>query len=84
MKHFTINANCNYVRFPNGDVVGFSYNTPVIAIINGQTYRTAKKWSVTTSRHIGKLAYELNTGGHDNAVLCDQGFLDTLSLSELH
>jgi hypothetical protein len=29
-----------------------SYETPVAAEINGKFYRTMKKWSVTTSKHI--------------------------------
>lgn len=36
----------------NGVKVLFSYNTPVACWINGQYYKTGKKWSVTTSKHI--------------------------------
>ena len=32
----------------------FSYKTPVAACIEGVCYKTAYKWSVTTSRHINK------------------------------
>ena len=36
----------------NGAVVLFSYKTPVAANKDGQFFRTAKHWSVTTSKHI--------------------------------
>jgi hypothetical protein len=32
----------------------FSYETPVAILHDEQFYRTSKKWSVTTSKHIGK------------------------------
>ncbi len=32
----------------------FSYQTPVAAMIDGICYKTDKKWSATTSRHITK------------------------------
>ena len=32
----------------------FSYETPVAILYDEQFYRTSKKWSVTTSKHIGK------------------------------
>jgi hypothetical protein len=38
----------------NGMHVLFSYETPVAAWINGQYYKTSKKWSKTTTRHINK------------------------------
>ena len=35
--------------------VFFSYNTPVVAFIGGQGwYKTSKKWSVTTSKHVNQ------------------------------
>ena len=41
---------------PNGHSVSilFSYKTPVAGIDIDGFFRTDKKWSVTTSRHIGK------------------------------
>ena len=41
----------------NGMQVLFSYETPVAAWINGQYYKTEKKWSNTTTRHINKWAH---------------------------
>ena len=38
----------------NGMKVLFSYKTPVAAWIYGQFYKTDKKWSATTSKHINK------------------------------
>jgi hypothetical protein len=45
----------------------FSYETPVAIATNDTLYRTSKKWSVTTSKHIGKWSkindfWELNSG----------------------
>ncbi len=36
----------------NGVVIFFSYNTPVVAVVNGKAYRTMSHYSVTTSKHI--------------------------------
>ena len=47
----------------NDCTILFSYSTPVACLINGKTgdqsakcgfYRTEKRWSVTTSKHINK------------------------------
>ena len=37
-----------------GLVIFFSYNTPVVACVDGKFYRTEKKWSNTTSKHINR------------------------------
>lgn len=49
-------SNMAQVELKNGDRVLFSYNTPVAkyVAINGMYFRTSKKWSVTTSKHINK------------------------------
>ena len=55
MKLTPIAANQNEVEFTNGTQVFFSYKTPVAAYCTSRGYiRTAKYWSVTTSRHINK------------------------------
>ena len=55
MKLTPIAANQNEVEFTNGTQVFFSYKTPVAAYCPSQGYiKTAKYWSVTTSRHINK------------------------------
>ena len=55
MKLTPIAANQNEVEFTNGTQVFFSYKTPVAAYCPSKGYiRTAKFWSVTTSRHINK------------------------------
>ena len=38
----------------NGYQILFSYKTPVACLSDNGYYRTSKKWSVTTSRHINK------------------------------
>lgn len=40
----------------DGSRILFSYSTPVATLQNNQFYKTDKKWSVTTSKHIGKWA----------------------------
>ena len=55
MKLTPIAANQTVLSFTNGAEVFFSYKTPVAAYCPSQGYiRTAKFWSVTTSRHINK------------------------------
>jgi CRISPR/Cas system-associated protein Csm6 len=49
-----VGSNMTELHF-SGGVVLFSYRTPVACQLNGKGYfRTAKKWSVTTSKHINK------------------------------
>jgi len=57
----------------NNVTVFVSYNTPVAAIIDGRVYRTSKKWSVTTSKHInqwleGMIAEEKDQEFFDNLL----------------
>lgn len=50
-----IKANMTELDLGNGTRVLFSYKTPVAMLhSDGMTYRTDKKWSVTTSRHINQ------------------------------
>lgn len=47
--------NQTVVELDDGSEVFFSYKTPVAAYIPGQgMFRTNQRWSVTTSKHIGK------------------------------
>ena len=49
-------GNTNAIEVDKGDrVVLFSYSTAVAVLLRGDgRYRTAQKYSVTTSRHINK------------------------------
>jgi hypothetical protein len=53
-----IKANMTEVKLAGGLTVLFSYNTPVACAwsngINQVIYKTEKKWSKTTSRHINQ------------------------------
>lgn len=52
MELYPRGANCNEVVLGNRSVL-FSYKTPVAVHIEGVGYfKTEKKWSRTTSRHI--------------------------------
>lgn len=54
MKLNCIGSNQNEATLGNGTVVFFSYSTPVAAFFEYKYYRTDKKWSVTTSKHINR------------------------------
>jgi hypothetical protein len=49
-----IAANMTEVFLAPGKRVLFSYKTPVACVIDGVYYKTEKKWSNTTTRHINK------------------------------
>ena len=74
MKLTPIAANQTEVSYNNGTQVFFSYRTPVAAYLPSQgDIRTAKKWSVTTSRHINKWL-----GGVNNVTEVTQEQLNNL------
>ena len=49
-----IASNMTQLDLIDGTSVLFSYKTPVACLTDNGYYRTSKKWSVTTSRHINK------------------------------
>lgn len=53
MKLNQIASNQTELR-TNNAVILFSYSTPVAACVDGTFYRTSKKYSVTTSKHISQ------------------------------
>ena len=53
MKLRPIAANTTQVHIADKTIL-FSYETPVAYLDNTGYYRTAKKWSATTTRHINK------------------------------
>jgi hypothetical protein len=57
MKLKQLGSNQTELVLNDGTQVLFSYETPVACWIEGQFYRTDKKWSQTTSRHINKWAH---------------------------
>lgn len=76
MKHQTLNANMSIVTLNNGNQVGFSYAVPVVAVIDGRAYRTEEKYSVTTSKHCGKLLQSMHYA--EFAGTKPQSFFDSL------
>jgi hypothetical protein len=51
-----INGSNHYAfRIGNGNEFYFSYKTLVAAKVNGRCVRTEKKWSNTTSKHLGMM-----------------------------
>ena len=75
MKLNNLGANQTEIEM-DGKTVLFSYKTPVAAWIGNGTelgyFRTNKKWSVTTSRHINKWL------GDIRATEKEQEFFDNL------
>lgn len=42
-------------------VIFFSYNTPVVALVKNEGwFKTSKKWSVTTSKHVNQFLDGVN------------------------
>jgi hypothetical protein len=73
-----IAANQNEVELENGTTVFFSYRTPVAAHVPGKGYfKTDKKWSVTTSRHINQFIGR--NGGSGAVTVKPQAFFDALA-----
>ena len=52
-----IASNMTELVLNDGTQVLFSYRTPVASWKDGQFYKTSKKWSMTTSKHINKWAH---------------------------
>lgn len=72
MKLNPIASNMTELTLLDGTKVLFSYKTPVAAQVNGTYVRTAKKWSMTTSKHINKWLDGVK------AEEAEQPFFDTL------
>ena len=72
MKLRKIGNNETELTLSDGTQVLISYETPVAAYRAGETYRTSKKWSATTSKHINKWL------DGRTAIERDQSFFDEL------
>lgn len=73
MKLIKTGSNTTELQLNNGITVLFSYNTPVACIDSfGNIYKTNKKFSSTTSKHInafaGKTAEEKDQAYFDELV----------------
>ena len=78
MKLKNLGANKTQLTMTEGTVIFFSYQTPVAALLpSGQYVRTAKKWSVTTSKHINQWLGPFK----DNAITQPQEFFDNIAES---
>lgn len=72
-----IGPNQTILTLNNGNRIGFSYETPVVAVIGGEAFCTEKKFSVTTSKHCGKLLSRMSYSG-ESATLKPQSFFEAL------
>ncbi len=79
MKLNPIAANQTELEISDGCVtVLFSYKTPVAAHVAGEGfYKTDKRWSVTTSKHIGQ--FIARNGGSGKVGVKPQAWFDTLT-----
>lgn len=68
-----IGSNQTEISLANGDRLFFSYSTCVAARVSGKFYRTAQKWSATTSKHVSKWL------DGRNAENKEQSFFDVLA-----
>lgn len=60
MKIKSLGKNQTEVELSPSVTVLVSYETPVAACVNGLYYRTMKKWSATTTRHINSWLEGIN------------------------
>ena len=74
MKLKQIGSNQTQLTLDDGTEVFFSYETPVACKLNYDYFRTDKKWSQTTSRHVNKWLDGVN------ALHKPQSFFDALVL----
>jgi hypothetical protein len=72
MKIKNKDANTIELRFNNGNIFFFSYETPVAARINSRYYKTSKHHSATTTRHVNRFLHGDTVG----AVEKPQHFFD--------
>jgi cytochrome b len=70
LKIKPIASNQTELHTPSGDVVLFSYQTPVAAqLAEGGFVRTSTKWSKTTSKHINQWLQGAKAREVDQSVL---------------
>jgi hypothetical protein len=70
MRIKPITSNMTELVLNDGTQVLFSYQTPVASWKDGQFFKTERKWSNTTTRHINKWA--------DCAISKPQEYFDNL------
>ncbi len=75
MRVQSLAANQTVVTLASGMQVFFSYETPVAAIFEGFSYKTDRKYSATTTKHINAW---LGNGGK-NAIVKPQAYFDLLA-----
>ena len=72
MKIHHKDTNTIELRFKNGNIFFFSYETPVAARIDSRYYKTSKHHSSTTTRHVNRFLHGDTVG----AVEKPQYFFD--------
>lgn len=75
MRIQSLAANQTVVTLSSGCEVFFSYETPVAAIFDGVSYKTDRKYSTTTTRHVNAWL------GSDSksAIVKPQDYFDNLA-----
>lgn len=80
MKLHQIANNMTEVETNSGTIF-FSYETPVAYERRGQCFRTSKRWSVTTTRHINKWLDGRQAAEVDQETLDAMAFSVEMALS---
>jgi|TARA_R110000744_G_scaffold18280_4_gene49231 hypothetical protein len=75
MKLKNLASNMVQTSFDSGLEILFSYDTPVAAKFRGAAFKTSKKWSSTTTRHVNKWL-----AGKDASLLPQSAFDRDLSV----
>jgi hypothetical protein len=77
MKLTNLGSNKTELTLSNGNIVFFSYNTPVVAYVDNTWLKTSKFWSNTTSKHINQ--YLESQGRNSKEIPTEnQEFFDNL------
>jgi hypothetical protein len=79
MQINNLGANITELIKPSGDVILFSYYTPVAAKIDAEYYKTSYRWGVTTSKHINQWLRKLSPIAISKVIEKPQEFFDGLN-----
>lgn len=74
MRLNPLRTNMTELELNNGEIILFSYQTPVAVkfLKSGESYKTSKWWSKTTTRHISEWFND------PNIILKPQEFFDEI------
>ena len=74
-------SNMTVIAVENGDSVLVSYSTPVAALVGGVFFRTEKKFSMTTSKHINKWSGSFGIAKGEGTLKPQKWFNELVNIS---